>query len=349
MTVSKPWVEKARLPTATVVLLALASALAACAAETAAPLPRLPIDSERIAVVGISSGAIMAQQAHFAFSDRLRGAVLLAGPPYGCAEGSLEQALGRCLKATPAPPDANQLARMIEARAAGGQLADLRGLEGDRVAVLHGKLDQTVAASVARVAHSLYEQLEVGASMRLSWDGDGDFAHLWPTVDGGGDCGVSGPPYLGHCGRDFGAEIFAALFDQPRAQASGVNGEVVRFDQTAFNPPNEDSLLGAEGFLYRPPQCRDKQRCGLLIAFHGCEQNVESVGERFVLESGLNRWADVYDVVVLYPQTRATYLPLNPKACWDWWGYSGPDYDTRQGVQLRWLANLAAALGAPLN
>jgi hypothetical protein len=51
---------------------------------------------------------------------------------------------------------------------------------------------------------------------------------------------------------------------------------------------------------------------------------------------------------VLYPQTRATYMPLNPKACWDWWGYSGAAYDTRKGLQLRWLANAAAALGAPL-
>jgi poly(3-hydroxybutyrate) depolymerase len=67
-----------------------------------------------------------------------------------------------------------------------------------------------------------------------------------------------------------------------------------------------------------------------------------------VRDSGLNRWADVHDVVVLYPQTRATYMPLNPKACWDWWGYSGPDYDTRKGVQLRAIANMAAALGAPL-
>jgi hypothetical protein len=53
--------------------------------------------------------------------------------------------------------------------------------------------------------------------------------------------------------------------------------------------------------------------------------------------------------VVVYPQTRASFMPLNPKGCWDWWGYSGADYDTRNGVQLRWLANLVDALGIPLS
>jgi poly(3-hydroxybutyrate) depolymerase len=86
----------------------------------------------------------------------------------------------------------------------------------------------------------------------------------------------------------------------------------------------------------------------LLIAFHGCEQNAASIGPVFARDSGLNRWADVHNVVVLYPQTRSSYLPLNPKACWDWWGFSGPDYDTRGGVQLRWLNGVTTRLGVPL-
>ena len=70
--------------------------------------------------------------------------------------------------------------------------------------------------------------------------------------------------------------------------------------------------------------------------------------QRFAKEIGLNRWADIYDLVVIYPQTRASFMPLNPKGCWDWWGYSGANYDTRDGRQLGWLANFTAALGIPL-
>jgi poly(3-hydroxybutyrate) depolymerase len=84
------------------------------------------------------------------------------------------------------------------------------------------------------------------------------------------------------------------------------------------------------------------------VVFHGCEQDIGRLGDRFAREAGFNRWADARRLVVLYPQTRSSYLPLNPKACWDWWGYTGPDYDTRRGLQLRWLASAMAALGAPL-
>ena len=74
----------------------------------------------------------------------------------------------------------------------------------------------------------------------------------------------------------------------------------------------------------------------------------DKVGEAFVRDAGFNRWADVHRVAVLYPQVRSSYLPLNPKACWDWWGYTGEAYDTRDGAQLRWLAAALTALGAPM-
>lgn len=84
-----------------------------------------------------------------------------------------------------------------------------------------------------------------------------------------------------------------------------------------------------------------------MVALHGCKQNADLVGKAFVEDAGFNRWADVYDVAVLYPQTRAVFAPLNPQACWDWWGYSGENYDTRAGVQLRWLVDALHGLGLP--
>jgi len=136
-----------------------------------------------------------------------------------------------------------------------------------------------------------------------------------------------------------------ALFGRVPAPAAAAGGELRRFGQARYG---KDASLAASGYVYVPAACATGQRCGLLIAFHGCEQNADKVGEAFVRDAGFNRWADAAQVVVLYPQARASYLPLNPKACWDWWGYSGADYDTRDGLQLRWLANASAALGAPL-
>ncbi|MCB1574574.1 MAG: hypothetical protein KDI80_11380, partial [Xanthomonadales bacterium] len=60
--------------------------------QSAAALPGLKLDPSRTTVSGLSSGAYMATQAHMAFSDHIAGVALLAGGPYGCAEGSLEVA-----------------------------------------------------------------------------------------------------------------------------------------------------------------------------------------------------------------------------------------------------------------
>ena len=35
--------------------------------------------------------------------------------------------------------------------------------------------------------------------------------------------------------------------------------------------------------------------------------------------------------IILYPQAASNVF--NPEACWDWWGYTGPDYSCRIGSQ----------------
>ena len=42
--------------------------------------------------------------------------------------------------------------------------------------------------------------------------------------------------------------------------------------------------------------------------------------------------AEANGLVILYPQARTT--PLNPKACWDWWGYTGKQYACQYGLSL---------------
>ncbi len=320
-----------------------------CATGTASDgLPTLRLDPARVAVAGISSGAIMAQQVHLAYADRLRGAALLSGPPYQCAGGTLEQALGQCM-AAPAPgPDAAALAQRIVERAGRGELAPLSGLQGDAVLVAHGRHDGVVSRAVARAALTVYENLPQVASMTLRWDGDGDFAHLWPTLDTGGDCTVTAAPYLGNCGRDFAAEVVQTLFGAAAGEADDASGELITFSQAPFNPDGRDALLDDKGYLYVPKVCAAGESCGLLVVFHGCDQGAAVVGDVFARDNGLNRLAADHRLVVLYPQARASYAPLNPKGCWDWWGFSGADYDTRSGAQLVWLAKAVSALGVEL-
>ncbi|MBK8284658.1 MAG: hypothetical protein IPK97_07055 [Ahniella sp.] len=88
-----------------------------------------------------------------------------------------------------------------------------------------------------------------------------------------------------------------------------------------------------------------EQTCGLHVVFHGCEMNVDAIGERFVGLADWHQAADAAQVVVLYPQTKASLVPLNPKGCWDWWGYTGSQYDTRDGAQVRWLQSVFQQIG----
>ena len=336
----------------------LAISLLFCAASSACragggeqPLPRLRLDPSRVAVAGLSSGAYMASQVQLSYPELFPDAALVAGGPYGCADGQLSLALGTCMKGVPAP-DIDALVARATKRSASGRIGPLQDLAGAHVYLLHGRADTTVAPSVAEAAAHFYTKLAATtpglAGMRVVDDGARDFAHNLPLAAAGDDCGKSVSPYLGHCGFDAAGAIFAQMFGKPaRAVAGSARGQLRTFDQDGLRPDGADAFLADTGYLYLPPDCAAGRRCGLLVAFHGCKQDADAVGEAFVRDAGFNRWADAYDVAVLYPQTRASFAPLNPQACWDWWGYSGADYDTRHGVQLRWLVNAVRTLGLP--
>ncbi|MGF6712386.1 poly(3-hydroxybutyrate) depolymerase [Luteibacter sp. W1I16] len=322
----------------------------ASAADVPPALPSLKIDAARVTVAGLSSGAYMATQAQVAYPDVFHGAALVAGGPYGCAQGKLDVALGSCMKGTPAP-DVATLAAQAQARAAKGEIGPLAKLASAKIYALHGAQDALVAPAVGHASAGFYEALKKAdpalAGMSVVDDGDRAFAHNLPIAAKGDDCGKSVSPFLGHCGFDAAGEIFARLYGKPAHAASMARGEVRAFDQDAYRKDGRDAFLASTGYVYLPPDCLAGKPCGVMVALHGCKQNADLVGKAFVEDAGLNRWADVYDVAVLYPQTRAVFAPLNPQACWDWWGYSGENYDTRAGVQLRWLVDALRGLGLP--
>lgn len=323
---------------------------AAHADDAVQPLPHLKLDPSRVAVAGISSGAYMATQMQIAYPELFPKAGLIAGGPYGCAEGKLQTALNTCMKGEPAP-DAAALVATTKQRAIDGRIGALKDLAHGRVYLLHGTQDKVVVPVVAESAMHFYDALrsEPGLSgLQVDDDGQRAFAHNFPVAAKGDDCDKSVSPYLGHCGFDAAGAVFTHLFGPAPNTAGDARGQLQRFDQDALKPGGADALLASSGYLYVPPDCAAGKRCGLLVAFHGCKQNADAVGQAFVKDAGFNRWADVYDVVILYPQTRASFAPLNPQACWDWWGYSGGNYDTRQGVQLRWVVNAVKTLGLPV-
>ena len=51
--------------------------------------------------------------------------------------------------------------------------------------------------------------------------------------------------------------------------------------------------------------------------------------------------------IVLYPQVApSNTLPVNPQGCWDWWGYSGLNFQVRSGAQLSAVKKMVERLTA---
>ena len=67
--------------------------------------------------------------------------------------------------------------------------------------------------------------------------------------------------------------------------------------------------------------------------------------ERFPREAGYNRSAESNRLIVLYPQVKTSFW--SPRRCWDWWGYTGSAYHTKDGEQIRAVHEMLKRLSAP--
>jgi poly(3-hydroxybutyrate) depolymerase len=311
------------------------------ATVSAAELPKLNLQPA-ITVSGISSGAYMAGQFHLAHAERVDGVALLAGGPYDCANGSLMTALAQCVDKHGEQIDIERLLATTRQRSAAGELAPAAAYANDRVWLFHGLADTRVARSVVTAAQQFYRQLS--PTLTLAFVADKPTAHLFPTQAYGGACDEAVAPFIGACDYDAAAALLEFLLPDAAAVAHHESGRLLSFSQAVYSAAN---TLADTGYLYLPARCGDGQRCRLHIAFHGCQQNADTIGTAFVAHAGYNAWADAHDLVVLYPQTKATMLPLNPKACWDWWGYTGADYASKRAAQIQQIATMVAALTAP--
>ena len=315
------------------------SSLAAAAGGSTTPLPRLDIDPAGITVSGISSGGYMATQFHLAHSRLVSGAGIFAAGPWFCARGALQRALQECTEKPDSRPPTVELVAEARRQAASRRIDELRGLADDRVWLFYGTRDQRIAKPVADALADFYAAF-VPAD-RIERVGTVPAGHGVPTLRSGVPCGSSGPPFLNACNYDAAGALLAHLYG-PLAKPATATAALRPFDQRAYDATEG---LAERGWLHVPAACARGERCRLHIVFHGCRQGEEFVERSFVEDAGYNRWAESNRIVVLYPQARRSILlPLNPQGCWDWWGYSGDNYVTREGPQLQAVRAMIRAL-----
>lgn len=325
-------------------------------AIAAAPLPALGADLGAVTVSGISSGAYMAVQFQIAHSRLVRGAGVLAGGPYYCAQGSSWRALSNCMSPSswsPLPPVA-QLKSEVETLAQSGRIDPPANLRNDRVWLLSGGRDQTVATPVMDQLASFYREWLPATAIRYVKVPDAGHAMISVADPQPNACGTSASPFINRCGDlDAAGELLKHLLGPLREPGKPKPGEIVSFDQRAFVDGKAlDASLADEGYAYVPQACR-AGGCRVHVAFHGCRQSVAEIGQRFVTGAGYNEWAESNRLIVLYPQTvqRSGFAGgswkwvYNPKGCWDWWGYSGIDYHTRDGAQIKAVRAMIERLG----
>jgi poly(3-hydroxybutyrate) depolymerase len=324
---------------------ALAMTLATTAAIAAEALPRLNILPGSLTVSGVSAGGYMATQYQIAYSKDVIGAGVIAAGPWFCARGSLVRALDDCMAGGTIGPEIGPSIIAIRNYAEAESIDDPSWIAPDRIWLFHGTRDRIVGAAVSDSLLRFYR--EFVPPERIHYETQIAAAHGFPADGRGGACDIAQPPWINDCSYDAAGLMLGHLYDGLRKPTGALKGKIAAFDQARYAKGGMLASLADEGYLFIPPDCSAGKPCRLHVAFHGCSQGSGFVGEEFVRNAGYNRWADANRIVILYPQVaRSLFYPFNPKGCWDWWGYSGVEYATRDGAQITSVHRMLIALGA---
>lgn len=246
------------------------------------------------------------------------------------------KALGGCISS-----DDLDVAPLIEAArtaASAGTIDPVASLAGDRVWLFHGKADPVVAAAVTGALASFYADFVPEEA--IAFVDDIPVTHGWPTRDQGVACDEMGGDFINACDYDAAGALLQHLYGPLNPPVDAREDGLQGLDQASVVP--DGGSFAESGFAYVPESCSGNVgECRLHIAFHGCRQGKEFIEDRFARMAGLNEWAEGNRIIVLYPQVNKSMM--NPQGCWDWWGYTGDDYDQRSGKQVAGVAALIAA------
>ncbi|MBX7231903.1 MAG: PHB depolymerase family esterase [Bdellovibrionales bacterium] len=322
-----------------------------------APPPALP---HPVSVSGVSSGGIMAQHLAATHPDRINGVGLFVS-------GIIQQTAG--VSATPWDPLAalfgfnhnackallsmkvgvedheavlRAIRQILDQTAGGSEL-----FKNIRFFVVSGKADQVLHASLHSSLLDVLSQLGVPQN--------NIFAHVVPNMGHAMPIRITPGAVLGekdflHPGDFDGVGTMFKFFLNPSASNHLLNAnlevlasEFLILNQQDFVPTGltaKSISMGTEAYIYIPKACREnKNNCQKIhVALHGCEQTIEKISRRFMTATGYLKWAEAFNVVVIFPQVVKSHS--NPMGCWDWWGYTGQNYATKNAPQIQTIMNM---------
>jgi len=339
--------------------LALLTTLLSIQVYAADSLPPQHADLSETSVSGVSSGGYMAVQFHVAYSSLVSGVGVIAGGPYNCADDSIWRATRNCVqpdRSNPVPEVGDLVAR-TDGLAASGAIDPPSHLANAKVWLFSGTQDTIVFQSVMDVLDKYYEHYVTHG--RIFYQHDLAAGHGMIVDDRTAEaCPSNAEPYINDCSYDAAGLLLNQIYGPLNPPSSQLSGTFLEYDQREFlNGDAYSHSMRDSGFVYVPQACRSSQ-CRVHVAFHGCVQDYDTIGDQFYKKAGYNRWADSNNLIVLYPQTIARFgwnwknfwtvsYVWNPTACWDWWGYDGPDYYKKSGAQMSAIKKMLDRLALP--
>ncbi|MEJ6022760.1 extracellular catalytic domain type 2 short-chain-length polyhydroxyalkanoate depolymerase [Ramlibacter sp. PS4R-6] len=319
-----------------------AAALAiAFAAQGAVPLAKYNVDKTQTTVSGLSSGGFMANQLGYAHSSLFKGVAVFAGGPYMCAGHNNYTA---CMyNASISSAMLTTMQNDINAWS-GNQIDAKSNVAGQKVYMFVGTSDFTVGPNPMNAVQTQYTNNGVAAA-NLSYVQRASTAHVFPTdfdATGNNACNSSSSPYISNCGYDGAKAMFEKFYGTLNARNNApAAGNYIQFDQTPYIAGNPG--MSPNGWLYVPANCASGAQCKVHVALHGCQQNYDTIGDKYVKNTGITRWADTNSIIVLFPQTKVDSTSRqtsasgslgNPNGCWDWIGWYGTNFSQKAGTQV---------------
>ena len=295
--------------------------------HAAVNLPALNIDTTQTTVSGLSAGGYMAVQLHVAYSATFKkGAGVVAGGPFYCAQGSVVTATGACM-ASPAGIAVSSLVTNTNNWGSQGLIDPVANLQSSKLYLFSGTLDSAVKPGVMDALKTYYNSFVPAANVVYKKDIAAEHAMI--TDDYGSACSVKATPYINDCNFDVAGAILAQLYGglNPRNANALAAGNFVQFNQSQFITGHG---MATTGWAYVPAACTTGTQCRLHVVLHGCKQNETDVQQQYVKNTGYNRWGDTNNIVMLYPQTSTAAT----NSCWDWWGYDSANYAKKSGPQM---------------
>jgi len=234
---------------------------------------------------------------------------------------------------TPGGINVNRLVSDTENYASQGKIDPVENIRSQRNYIFAGTLDNTVNPNVGKKLEEYLLRFQNESNLLTEFDIGAGHAHI--TDFYGNGCTTSRAPYINNCDYDAPGIILQHMSKEPlKPRGEYISNNLIKFRQEGeFSAPS----FQRNGYVYVPTGCQRGEECGIHVAFHGCTMNSENlqVRDQYVEHSGYNQWGESNNIIILYPQVSSSFLPLNPNACFDWWGYTNRDFATKEGPQMK--------------